>query len=251
MKETENNVYFQMHVDLVRKGIMAQLGGKLFMTLVAIASHMDEDRKAFPSKKVIAEELGVTEKTARKYIDELLKKRIEGKPIIQMESGGGYTKRNHIYTIEPISQLSMYGKIPIQPLKQKATVTEFKEEKKKFTAPSVLNYFADKYQETYGDKYIRNFTRDCGLIKKKLIKNYNEEQVKQIIDILFEEYETRWKKPQYPRPTIGALCSFLANECVAIKGEREKKEKQKEMQLKEAERLTKQMQYINEETLPF
>jgi hypothetical protein len=79
----------------------------------------------------------------------------------------------------------------------------------------IIAYFCQKYRETYSVNYSPNYGRDVKLIKDKLIANYSMSQIKAILDVIFREYETRWKKDKYPRPSIGAL-SWLPNEALPI-----------------------------------
>jgi len=49
-------------------------------------------------------------------------------------------------------------------------------------------------------------------------------QIKDIIDLTFEQYERAWATQGYPRPTIGQLITWIPNKALAILQAREKKQ---------------------------
>ncbi|MTV50769.1 hypothetical protein GJ688_17700 [Heliobacillus mobilis] len=81
---------------------------------------------------------------------------------------------------------------------------------------SVIQYFCQKYREKYTVNYNPNWKRDMGLVKTKLLSNYSPVQIQSMIDTVFSEYDTRWKKDAYPRPSIGQLATWLSNEALAL-----------------------------------
>lgn len=96
----------------------------------------------------------------------------------------------------------------------------------------VLEYYQQKYFEYYGVAYSPNYGRDIKLIKSKLMSVFTDEEIKSILDVAFREYSSRWETPKYKRISIGALCSWIANEALAIA----QKESQEAKRAKEAER---------------
>lgn len=88
----------------------------------------------------------------------------------------------------------------------------------------VIKYFCQKYRDHYSVNYSVSQGKDNKLIKDKLLANYTPEQIKAIIDVVFEHFDRRWATKKYPRPHIGALTSFLANEALAIISAEEKKQ---------------------------
>jgi hypothetical protein len=88
----------------------------------------------------------------------------------------------------------------------------------------VIDYFCRKYREHYSVVYTVNRGRDHKLVKDKLLANYTPGQIKAIIDIVFEHFDRKWANNKYPRPHIGALTTFLANEALAIIAAEEKKQ---------------------------
>jgi DNA-binding transcriptional regulator GbsR (MarR family) len=83
-------------------------------------------------------------------------------------------------------------------------------------AKDIAVYFANKYREEFGVNYNIVFKRDLGLIKNKLMKTFTDEQIKTMIDTTISEYNKRWKKPKYPRPTISSMVSWIGQEALAI-----------------------------------
>jgi predicted transcriptional regulator len=212
--EIENSVYLRVYTSMFTSGLVAKLGVNNFATLLAIASYMDEKGECCPTLDQIAERLGVHRNSVSKYVNELLNFRIDGKPIITREIvAKGRGKTTSFYKIYPLSQISIFNGEDLSP--QQETVDEDKEDKK-LTPKDVLEMFCRKYREVYGVNYNANFGRDLSLIKNKLLKNYNAEEIEQIIDIGISEYDKRWKSEKYPRPTIPAICTWIPNAVFGI-----------------------------------
>ena len=77
-------------------------------------------------------------------------------------------------------------------------------------------YRSEKYKETFGEPYIPNYSREGAMLKSKLLKLFDSDKLIAIIDTCMHYYPVKWATKQYPRPTIGALCSWLGNRCVAL-----------------------------------
>lgn len=245
------SVFLKLNVDLIKKGIGGEMSGNAFRTLIALGCYMDNKGECFPSQRELVKKLGISAPTLKKSIEELLNIEINGNPILTRRFTGGGRGKKSVYTVHPISQLSKFKKGEKENIQEEIKVIKKAPKKTEFNSHSVLSYFMEKYKETYQDHYSPNFVRDCSLIKTKLIEVYKEEDIKRVIDILFEEYETRWKKDRYPRPTVVALCSFLINECLAIKAKQEKKWIEDQKSLKEAEKYKEQLEKMNENDIPF
>ena len=248
---SEKEVFIKVDVGLFKKGIAAHLSPNAFKTLLALSCYMDSEGNCFPSQATLCEVIGISKKTLRKNLDELLSTEIDDEPILTHHFASGNTGRRSVYKIHPSSHISIFNTKPKEVPKKIPKVVKKAKSKPAFNSHQALTYFSEKYKETYGDEYSPNFLRDCSLIKQKLTNIYKEEEIKGIIDILFEQYETKWKKDRYPRPTVVALCSFLINECLSIKAEREKKQIQETLLLQEAEKYKEQLNNMNEGNLPF
>ncbi|WP_170291984.1 helix-turn-helix domain-containing protein [Heliobacterium mobile] len=86
----------------------------------------------------------------------------------------------------------------------------------------IIEYFCEKYRQRYTVNYNPNWKRDVGLVKNKLMTVYEPVQIRSIIDTVFAEYDTRWKKDTYPRPSIGQLATWLSNEALAVAEEEQR-----------------------------
>jgi hypothetical protein len=60
--------------------------------------------------------------------------------------------------------------------------------------------------------------RHAATIRKK----WSTDESKQILDIVFEEYESRWANRDYPRPSLGQVASWLGDKAAEIAQERSK-----------------------------
>jgi hypothetical protein len=245
------SVFLKLNVDLIKKGIAAEMSGNAFRTLIALGCYMDSKGECFPSQRELVKKLGISAPTLKKSIEELLNIEINGNPILTRRFTGGGRGKKSVYTIHPISQLSKFKKDSKENKQEEIKVVKKTPKKTGFNSHSVLDYFMEKYKETYQDHYSPNFIRDCSLIKTKLVEVYKEEDIKRIIDILFKEYDKRWKKERYPRPTIVALCSFLINECLSIKSQQEEKWMKEQKALAEADKYKEQLEKMNDNNLPF
>ncbi|BAF60348.1 putative transcriptional regulator [Pelotomaculum thermopropionicum SI] len=248
------SVYVRMYVEAVRSGLLAALGVERWATLCVLASHMDKNGICFPTQDQIAKELGVSRKTANKYINSLKEFTWNGSPIIKVEKVGNGFNNNNKYRILPTYQLAIFdGKVkeearmsphgynqmsPEGYIQEEPTmspggytnyipisngISDINKEEAEFmgdtvelnTAKDIVVYFCKKYREKYNVNYTVNWGRDIPTVKNKLIANYTPEQIKAIIDVIFEEYDDRWARDKYPRPTIGAI-SWLPNEALTI-----------------------------------
>lgn len=79
-----------------------------------------------------------------------------------------------------------------------------------------INYFCNKYYSVYSTKYIPNYSREGGMVKNKLLKQFNSDTLVAIIDTFIDNYSAKWARKQYPYPTIGALCSWAVNDCLSM-----------------------------------
>jgi hypothetical protein len=86
-----------------------------------------------------------------------------------------------------------------------------------YKAPDITKYFCAKYKERYGDDFvIKNYAATNSQVKSKLLANFSAEKIVAMIDVAIERYEySRWKSPQYPRPTVAFLVQY-ANDLAAL-----------------------------------
>jgi hypothetical protein len=72
----------------------------------------------------------------------------------------------------------------------------------------IINYWCDLYQERYGRSYVvNNWSIATNQVNKLLI--YPDEEIKGTVEAIISLYDKTWASPQYPRPTLGQVCSWL------------------------------------------
>jgi hypothetical protein len=258
-KEFNSSIYLRVYTSLFKAGIVKDLKPTNFTVLLAIASHMDAEGNCYPTQRQIAELTGLTAPTVNKAVNELLTFKVNGKEILKRELVQVGQFKNSYYTVNPLSQIAIFDgqvkeietdtglmdgyevkKVMSEPLKnielnnnhnnnnhytkegaedisKKASEqTPFKNSKE------VAVYFLQKYQEQYGVQASIAWQRDLSLIKKKIIGKYTDVQIKKMIDTVISEYDSKWKKPAYPRPTISMMCSWLGEQALAVAEDGEK-----------------------------
>lgn len=85
----------------------------------------------------------------------------------------------------------------------------------------VIAYWCKKYEEHYYTPY---YVSNWGLATaqaKMLLAVYSDEDVKGVIDVVMRLYESKWASPNYPRPTLGQLSSWLAQQALPYVERRE------------------------------
>jgi DNA-binding MarR family transcriptional regulator len=250
-KEFNSSIYLRVYTSLFQAGIVKDLKPTNFTVLLAIASHMDADGNCYPTQRQIAELTGITPPTVNKAVNELLEYKVNDKPIISREFVQSGQFKNSYYTVNPLSQIAIFDglvkeievdepdllknvalnkstlSIPELSLKEGNADEDKKIEQVIFkNAKEVATYFLQKYQEHYGVQCSIAWQRDLSLIKKKLIATYSDIQIKKMIDTVISDYDSRWSKPSYPRPTISMMCSWLGEQALAVAeaGEKELQE---------------------------
>lgn len=79
----EHEIWFKLHKGLGRSGLIADLGIECTVTLIALAHWIDENGQCFSTQEQVAEMIGVTRKTAQRYLARLIAYRNpDGKPIV-------------------------------------------------------------------------------------------------------------------------------------------------------------------------
>jgi len=81
-------------------------------------------------------------------------------------------------------------------------VREFK------NACDVINFWCDLYKTQYGQTYsISNWAATQANVKKLL--RYTDDEIRSTFQAILSLYGKNWANPKYPRPTLGAVCSWL------------------------------------------
>lgn len=238
-------LFVKMDINTIQNGAIPKVGGpKYFAILASIACFMNDKGEAYPSQEKISELSGYSRQTVNKTIGELKEKKIDGDPILTIRQEKTHKGLRNFYVISPKAGFSFGGRVvkkkddvvgsglqrdvktglqELEPAKQDPSLEQEPKEIIVFdNAKQVLAYFQDRYFETYNVAYSPNWGRDSSLIKKKLLTSFTGSEIKTMIDVGFEEYETRWSNAKFPRITIGQICSWLGNEALSIASKRSK-----------------------------
>jgi Helix-turn-helix domain len=254
-KEFNSEIYLRVYTSLFKAGIVKDLKPTNFTVLLAIASHMDAEGNCYPTQRQIAELTGLTAPTVNKAVNELLDYKVNEVPILKRELVQVGQFKNSYYTVNPLSQIAIFEgqvkeietdllkKVELNNNQNNISSTNKEGAESLFkNSKEVATYFLQEYQNKYGVQASIAWQRDLSLIKKKLIGKYSDQQIKKMIDTVICEYEERWKKPSFPRPTISMMCSWLGEQALAVAEDAEK-------EFKELEELTSGSEEANTNVL--
>lgn len=242
--EKREEIFLRLYVSSVKRGLVAKLGPTKFATLIVIASYMDSEGYCYPTQRQISDALGVSPTTANKYVNELIEFEVSGQAILKREFTSGRLGKRSVYRVMPISQLAIFES-KIESLDRAAEIEKRSKtvsNEKPMNSKDVITYFCRGYHEKYGVNYAPNFAREGSMIKNKLIGAYSDEQIKKIIDVVIENYGQKWSNDRFPRPTIAAICTFLANEALSLIGKEEEKMREIEQKLEKRVDYESQME---------
>ncbi|MFS0841184.1 helix-turn-helix domain-containing protein [Paenibacillus sp. 1P03SA] len=220
-QEWQSEIYFKIYLSMFKSGLVRDLGSDRFAVLLAIASFMDESGKCYPTQEQIADVLGISRTTANKRINALLEFRWNGRPIIERQKVRfkSSPNENSVYTVLPLSQLAIFsGEVEAVDASADGEV----EKQRKSVADDrkqLVTYFIDKYRETYSSTFSVNWGRDMGHARR-ILADRTLEEAKQILDVIFEEYDERWASGPYPRPSLGQAATWLGAQADQIASER-------------------------------
>ena len=206
--ELVSELSVRLSADQIKDGLISHIGVRNFGVLLVIASHMNKHNLSFPSVELIAETTGLSKPTVVTAIKQLEKIEIGGSKIIQKKkipSNTGHLKSVY-YLIEDGNPFF-----------------EEDEEVKPATPADYIVTFSEAFERKYGRKYVPNYARDAKMVKDKLMTAFPEDDLKEIVQIAVMDYEEWSSNPKFPTPTIGALCTWLANKA-ADKLEEQKKQ---------------------------
>lgn len=221
-KEYSSDIFLRVYVSAFTEGLVAKLKPANFVTFLAICSFMDSKGECYPTQRQIAERTGLSKTTVNRAVKELLEFEIDGRPILQrtiLQPEG-----NSVYTVLPIGQIAIFDQEveKITPEKEEIVTAAgtFK------NGNDILKYYAGVFREVYGVNPAIRWSVDSSLAKKKWIGTHTDEQIRTMIDVSVREFDARWKTAKYPRPTMGAILSWLGQSALAIKedGDKEYKE---------------------------
>lgn len=209
----------------VKNGLVKKVGGvRNFAILSVIAAHVNEKGESEVSQREIAESIGYSRKTVNEAIKELRERKIDDEPILVLKKKKSGNGVRNVYLLSTKSGFSIVTKSSDYNIISNNNIKDINKEIIFNNAKEVLQYFREKFYETYNAVYQPNWARDMALIKRKLMTNFTDLEIKNIIDVVFEEYDSRWANTRFPRPSIGQLCTWLPNEVMAIIQERKEAE---------------------------
>lgn len=233
----DNSVYLRVYSSMFTSGLVANMGIHNFATLLVIASYMNEKGECYPTQVQLAERLGVHRNSVNKYVNNLLEIRVNGKPVITREIvNQGRGRVSSYYKIQPLSQIAIFDGEVAEIEKQETTEqTDSIEPVAEMKPKDILGLYCEKYQEVYGVRYNPSYGRDYKQLKK-LQETYSDEQIRKIIDIGVGEYDKRWKTAKFPRPSVGAISTWVANHVMEIADQYEEQDRKfEEAQAKQVE----------------
>jgi hypothetical protein len=217
----ETKIFLKLYLSMFRSGLVKELGSDRFAILMGIASYMDESGSCYPTQEQIADTLGISRVTANKRINSLLEFRWNDRPVIErLKIRNPKLSPNEfsVYTVLPLSQVAIFSgqieDVDSEPAEATPVKPPAASDRKQ-----LLDYFFDKYGETYSARPQIKGARDMAAIGR-LLKQYSPEEVREMIDIVFQEYTIRWANRDFPRPTIGQLTSWLAPKAAEITADR-------------------------------
>jgi hypothetical protein len=108
----ERRMFIKMYFDARDSGLLAAIPGELWKMLCCLATYMNEDGNCYPTQDQIARDLGIRRQRVNERIQDLLKFRFQGQPVLRLKPKTRYRGRwvNNVYRIEPVSALKIFDK---------------------------------------------------------------------------------------------------------------------------------------------
>lgn len=209
-----------LSVEQLQQGLIAHVGCRNFSVLLAIAAHMNENQVAFPDVSKIAEITGLSQPTVIKAIQQLEEITVGGQHIIRKTKLK--TTANHTKSIYHFAGAEVTPDDPNIEL----------------TAKEAIELFCYYFEETYGIAYNVSWGRDTKMVKAKLVDLYSAAQLKEIIRIAVTKYDSFSNSPEYPTPTLGMLCSWLANKAAGVMLQEQQRQKEYQTKVAYAEKAS-------------
>lgn len=188
--EVKKGMRLILSAEQLQSGLIKEVGSRNFSILLAIASFLNSSHVAYPTIEMLSEITGLSNPTVIKGIKELETVTVGGENIFvkhKVPTVSGNMKSLYLFS---------------QSL-------EIREKSK--TPADYIEVFINKFEEVYGRSYVPNYSRDTKMVKDKLMAAFPEEDLVLIIETAVTDYKQWSSNPAYPTPTIGALCTWLAN----------------------------------------
>ena len=216
----------KVDINAIQSGIIKDIGATEFAVLMAIASYTDNHGQAFPSQRLLADLTGLSLPTVNKIVNKLLKTEINGVPVLLREfEQSGKSKRFSVYSLNTSKSENEKSDLKVNFQNDEASEKSVAKPK---TAKDFGHMFKHLYEQEYGIPYQLNYARELSMIKTKLMKNFTDEQIIEIIEFTIKNYKESWSKDAYPYPTISMLCSWLANTVMQVLAKQKEKEAEQE-----------------------
>jgi len=174
----------------LQSGIIKELSPAEFTVWITIQAYIHDNVKQ-PSQQELADLTGITRATIGKAINSLLEKSFNNIPFLERVKVGNHFQQSH-YKIPDIG---------IDP-----TVSQ-----KTWTAKTFISRFCQQYTETFGVNYNPTWGKDIGMVNRKFIQKFTDEELEGMVTTAVTQYTKRWGNNSYPRPTLGQLCTWLGN----------------------------------------
>lgn len=213
--------------QFIRSGIIKELGPTPFAVYMVILAHTDIQGVAFPSYQTIADIIGASTKTVQRAL-----KKLEEEGLIQKHLIRKGKMIQSIYSTvddgvpkQEESKEEPMEEVPTEeePMEDSKELSEEKPRKYE-NSKAFIQRFCELYYQYYGVNFNPTWGRDGAMVKNKLLNNYTDEELDAILEITFRDYQKRWANRQYPRPTLGGVCTFIANQALTIWQEEQKKQ---------------------------
>lgn len=204
----DSELFLSIPMEILKTALLSNLTGNEFKVFVALATFIDDRGECNPSQETLSILCNMSVPTVNTAINSLLKKKIGDSPILKRELIGKGSTKYSKYRIPMLNEIE----IPETSTEQPLTTTE------------IMKLFKDKYFEKYGVPYKPDYRKDMSMIKKALLPNYTDEQIKTIIETVFNEFDKRWKTPTYQAPTVGVICGWMGNQALKLSADKVKKQ---------------------------
>ncbi|URZ16918.1 hypothetical protein [Clostridium felsineum] len=190
--EKYSNIQYKEGHFIIHREVFAKLKPIHSQLLTLILNSMNAEGQSIISLATLGKHIGYSESRTSLFVNELLEMEVNGRPII-------YRTKTHING----GQQSLY------------TCTAFIPAEPTLTPKDALLLFAEEYKKEFGVDYKINWARDTRMVKR-LFTICTEEQLRNIITVSVQQYRKRWASPQYPTPTIGAMCSWIYKQAIEL-----------------------------------
>ena len=132
--DRERRMFIKMYFDARDSGLLAAIPGELWKMLCCLATYMNEDGNCYPTQERIARDLGIRRQRVNERIQDLLKFRFQGQPVLTLKPKTRFRGRwiNNVYRVQPVSALKIFDKTEVSTVsanpdmvQKRATVSAF------------------------------------------------------------------------------------------------------------------------------